>query len=198
MIVNLTELHQLKEKFLHDNKFKLPFNIEPITHHHIASYVALFISIFIIIFIAYKKFKECRTRQPSNQPKDVNDVPFSINIRDCWINYSTAGRMFMIMCTVLAVGAHLSLLFFIVSWRSTCSKQLKITGIYWYAIPRHAHVLISMSLCVGTQQVLFRSFAENPLMSTQATLAMLSCRYMSPYACLIALVPFLLLLSAAC
>ena len=83
MIVNLTELHQLKEKFLHDNKFKLPFNIEPITHHHIASYVALFISIFIIILVAYKKFKECRTRQPSNQPKDVNDVPFSINIRDC-------------------------------------------------------------------------------------------------------------------
>ena len=102
----------------------------------------------------------------------------------------------MIMSTVLSVGAHLLPLLFIISWRSTCAKQLKLTNIYWYVIPLHAHVLISMSLCIGAQLVLFRQFAENPLMSIQATLDTLSCRYMLPYACLIALAPFLLLLSA--
>ena len=99
----------------------------------------------------------------------------------------------MIMCTVLSVGAHLLPLLFIISWRSTCAKQLKLTGIYWYVIPHHGDVLVSMSLCVCAQLVFLAcvlSFAEIPLMSTQATLDTLSCRNMLPYACLIALLPF--------
>ena len=88
--VSEPQLNIAKEKFTEllnnklqlSNKLQLPFDIEALSHHHIASYFVLLISITVAVIFAYKIFKERITHQQPVQPKE-HEVPLSNKIRDC-------------------------------------------------------------------------------------------------------------------